>query len=346
MPSSAAPGTGVVDDSSPCARAIFNIEDLSVESERLGDSQPAMINILEDSSKEKARLQQTYRAVLNVLEDSWEERDRLHQTQQAILNILEDLEQERERIRQLNAELEDRVCRRTEELERANRNLGAFTYSVAHDLRSPLRAMSGFSRVLLEEYGERLDETGRGYAQRVYDATVRMARLIDDLLQLSRMSSAEVDRQRLDLSAIVRAIAADLQAQEPGRRAAFDVEDRIVAPVDGELFRTVLQNLLNNAWKFTAKREEARIQFGAIQAEADKTAFFVRDNGVGFDDAYADKLFEPFQRLHSGDEYPGTGIGLASACQVVERHGGSIWAEGKVDQGATFYVTIATGEYE
>jgi len=342
-------------------------EDLSLESDRLADSPPAMISILEGSSKENTRLQQTYRAVLNVLEDSWaernrlhqmqqavlnvledslEERDRLHQTQEAILNILEDLEQERKTIRQLNAELEDRVCRRTEELERSNRNLGAFTYSVAHDLRSPLRAMSGFSRVLLEGYGERLDETGREYAQRVCDATVRMARLIDDLLHLSRMSRAEVDRQRLDLSAIVRAIVADLEAQEPGRRAAFDVEDGIVAAVDGELFRTVLQNLLNNAWKFTAKREEARIQFGAIQAGAGKTAFFVRDNGVGFDDAYADKLFEPFQRLHSGDEYPGTGIGLASARQVVERHGGSIWAEGNVDQGATFYVTIATGEDE
>ena len=243
-------------------------------------------------------------------------------------------------VRALNTELETRVQQRTAELELANKNLEAFTYSVSHDLRAPLRGLSGFSEVLLEEYGELLGETGRGYAGRIQAASERMATLIDDLLQLSRVSRAGMNLGPVDLSAEFVAFAGELQSLEPGRRVRFVIQDGVWVTADRGLIRTVVQNLVGNAWKFTARRDDPTIEFGTTTADEAGVCCYVRDNGAGFDPAYVAKLFQPFQRLHTAQEFPGTGIGLASVQRIIERHGGRIWAEGAVDKGATFYFTL------
>ena len=241
----------------------------------------------------------------------------------------------------LNVELEARVEQRTADLERSNKSLEAFTYSVSHDLRAPLRALSGFSEALLEDYGDRLDETGRDYAERVVAASDRMARLIDDLLHLSRISRAQMHLEVVDLSVEVASIAAELQQREPDRHVRFDIQDSVKATADSLLIHTVLENLVENAWKFTAKRDDALIEFGTVPADDDAPlCCYVRDNGAGFDVAYVEKLFQPFQRLHSAREFAGTGIGLASVRRIVERHGGHIWADGAVDHGATISFTL------
>jgi PAS domain S-box-containing protein len=244
-------------------------------------------------------------------------------------------------VRELNAELETRVKQRTADLERANKNLVAFTYSVSHDLRAPLRGLSGFSELLLEEYGDRLDETGRGYAGRIQIASVRMATLIDDLLQLSRISRVETNFGSVDLSAQVASIASELQAREPDRQVRFTIQNGVWVTADRTLIRAAVQMLLENAWKFTARRDGATIEFATTMADDGGVCCYVRDNGAGFDPAYAGKLFQPFQRLHAATEFPGSGIGLASVQRIIERHGGRIWAEGAVDGGATFYFTLA-----
>ena len=247
-------------------------------------------------------------------------------------------------VRRLNAELETRVALRTAELERANKNLQAFAYSVSHDLRTPLRALSGFSEALVEDYGDRLDETGRGYAGSIKAASERMAALIDDLLLLSRVSRARMDLEPVDLSAEAAAIAAELHARDPGRAVRFTIEGGVRVIADRALIRAVLQNLLENAWKFTAHRDGAVIEFARTAAEDGTVCCYVRDNGAGFDPAYAGKLFQPFERLHNAAEFPGTGIGLASVARIIERHGGRTWADGAVGHGATFYFTLDTEE--
>jgi PAS domain S-box-containing protein len=236
------------------------------------------------------------------------------------------------------------LSRRAEDLERANRNLEMFTYSVSHDLRAPLRALSGFSAALLEEYREVLGEDGRGYAERIQAASDQMANLIDDMLQISRISRAEMDLHLLDLGAEVAGIAQQLQRDEPGRRVHVTIERPVQARADPALIRTVLQNLLDNAWKFTSGRDNALIEFGTTSTVDAQVCCYVRDNGAGFDPAYMDKLFTPFQRLHTTREFPGTGVGLASVRQIVERHGGLTWAEGAVGEGATFYFTLNAKE--
>jgi light-regulated signal transduction histidine kinase (bacteriophytochrome) len=276
-------------------------------------------------------------AVLNLLEDSNAERLRAEAAVKASLNVLEDLSEAQAQIKTLNEQ-------RTAELVVANKNLEAFTFSVAHDLRSPLRALSGYSEALIEDYGDRLDETGRWYAERILAATERMGALIDDLLNLSQVSRAELVLGPVDLSAEVADIADELQAREPKRRVRFTVQDGIWANVDRILIRTVLQNLVENAWKYTAKSDGATIEFGTAAAEDAMVCCFVRDNGAGFDPAFGSKLFQPFQRLHSVTEFPGTGIGLVSVRRIVERHGGRVWAEGAVGRGATFYFTLNAKE--
>jgi light-regulated signal transduction histidine kinase (bacteriophytochrome) len=200
--------------------------------------------------------------------------------------------------------------------------------------------MSGFSQALVEDYGELLDQTGRDYAANIQSASEQMATLIDDLLDLSRVARAEIQVGPVDLSAEVAAIIAELQARDPGREVCFAVQDGVRVVADRTLIRTVLQNLVENAWKFTARRDKAIIEFGTTSTDAPGVCCFVRDNGAGFDPDYADKLFQPFQRLHTVTDFPGTGIGLASAAGIIQRHHGRIWAQGAVGSGATFYFTL------
>jgi PAS domain S-box-containing protein len=234
---------------------------------------------------------------------------------------------------------------RMDDLVRANQNLETFTYSVSHDLRAPLRSLSGFSAALLEDCVDGLGEDGRDYVARIQGASDRMAALIEDLLHLSRLWRTEMrDVHPVDLSAEVARIAEDLRRGAPDRCVRFAIEDAVWVPADTVLIRSVLENLVGNAWKFTSRRDEALIQFGTTPTEDDGVCCFVRDNGAGFDSAYADKLFAPFERLHSAGEFPGTGVGLASVQQIVERHGGRAWAEGAVGKGATFYFTLNAKE--
>jgi light-regulated signal transduction histidine kinase (bacteriophytochrome) len=223
-------------------------------------------------------------------------------------------------------------------LAATNEELEAFCYSVAHDLRAPLRGIQGFSQALLEDYAAAVDGKGQNYLQRVAAAALRMSELIDDLLNLSRISRAPLSRTEVDLSALAREIVADLQ-QHHTHRVQWTIADGLHAHADARLLKIVLENLLGNAFKFTARSSAARAQFGRTEVDG-ATAFFVRDNGAGFDQAYAAKLFAPFQRLHAEKEFPGTGIGLATVQRVVRRHGGRAWANGTVDGGATFYFTL------
>jgi signal transduction histidine kinase len=243
-------------------------------------------------------------------------------------------------IRSLNANLEQQVQNRTIHLERANKNLEAFAYSIAHDLRTPLRGISGFAEALAEDYGDRLDETGREYAGRVQAGCARMATLLDNLLRLSQVTRAAMNLRDVDLSAEVTAICDQLRARDPGRQVRVTVQEGVLATADRALIRSALEDLLENAWKFTARRDGAAIEFATTPIGDAPTCCYVRDNGAGFDAAYAGKLFQPFQRLHHASEFPGTGIGLASVRCIIERHGGRTWAEGAVDGGATIYFTL------
>jgi PAS domain S-box-containing protein len=242
-------------------------------------------------------------------------------------------------LRKLAEELEERFAARTADLSAANEELEAFAYSVSHDLRAPLRGIDGFSQAVLEEYSDRLDETGRDYLIRLRSASQRMGHLIDDMLSLSRVSRVELGKEQVDLSAIATSLAVELQEREPGRQVEFVIKDGLVAHGDFRFLSIVLENLLSNAFKFTSTRAIARIEFGR-EAVDGEDAYFVRDDGVGFDMAYSDQLFVPFQRLHTEAEFPGSGIGLATIRRVVARHAGRVWANGELDRGATVYFTL------
>ncbi|HVV52813.1 MAG TPA: ATP-binding protein, partial [Polyangia bacterium] len=224
-------------------------------------------------------------------------------------------------------------------LTEANRELEAFSYSVSHDLRTPLRAIDGFSRILQSDYGAKLDDQGRRYLDRVRAGTQRMGELIDDLLGLARITRATVARERVDLGTISRRIVADLAARDPERQVEVAIGERLAIAADPRLVTVLLENLLGNAWKFSSKRPAARIEVGS-QVEAGETHYFVRDNGAGFNMEYAKKLFAPFQRLHAASEFQGTGIGLATVHRIVTRHGGRIWASSVLEEGATFFFTL------
>ena len=250
-----------------------------------------------------------------------------------------EVEQAHRQIRSLNQDLERRVAERTSQLEVANQELESFSYSVSHDLRSPLRGIDGFSQALEEDYGDKLDDTGRGHLARVRAAAQRMSELIDDLLKLSQIARAELHWKPVDLSALARTVSGELQRREPQRQVQWEIVDGLSAEGDPRLWRVALENLLGNAWKFTGKRLDAKIEFSRSQLDG-QTVFYVRDNGAGFDMAYAMNLFGAFQRLHTVAEFEGTGIGLATVQRIVNRHGGRVWAEGEVDNGATFYFTL------
>jgi signal transduction histidine kinase len=225
------------------------------------------------------------------------------------------------------------------DLEHKNRELESFSYAVSHDLRAPLRRIDSFTRAVLESQTERLDEPGRRFLSRIREASQHMSQLIDDVLHLSRVTRADLREQEVDLSSLASLILRRLQEGEPARAAEVKIRPGVVVTGDGQLLRIALENLLENAWKFTANQPAPRIEFGVTQVAGEPT-YFIRDNGAGFDMTYADRLFGPFQRLHPQDEFPGSGIGLATVQRIIHRHGGRVWAEGLVGQGATFQFTL------
>jgi light-regulated signal transduction histidine kinase (bacteriophytochrome) len=248
-------------------------------------------------------------------------------------------QQAEQRIQELNQGLRQTII----ELRAVNRELEAFSYSVSHDLRAPLRSIDGFSQALLEDCQEQLDTLGQDYLRRIRAASQRMGHLIDDLLTLSRVTRSDMNRETVDLSRLASQICTELQMRQPDRPVEFEVQPGLVVEGDRNLLQVVLENLLNNAWKFTSHHTQAKIQFGKVE-DSPIPVYYVRDDGAGFDMAYSDKLFSPFQRLHSMTDFPGNGIGLATVQRIVRRHGGRAWAEGAIEQGATFYFTLQDEE--
>lgn len=312
--------------------------DFAVHAAPLRDDQGGVMRILSlsiditDRKHSDAQLNRAQEELERLLQES-------ELSRRALLSVVEDQKRTEEKIRQLNQELEERVRERTAQYEAANRELESFAYSVSHDLRAPLRAMDGFSEALLEEYQAQLDDQARHYLRRIREASQRMGQLIEDLLNLSRVTRREMTRKPVDLSQMAREIAAELHSQQPTRRVEWEVAPDLIVEADPNLMKIALENLLSNAFKFTARREEARIDVGVVEKGGEKI-YYIRDNGIGFDMTYAGKLFTPFQRLHSLQDFPGTGVGLATVQRIIQRHGGRIWPEAEPGVGATFYFTL------
>ena len=234
---------------------------------------------------------------------------------------------------------EEELKRYTSELEAANKELESFAYSISHDLRTPLRTLDGFSEMVIMDYGDKLDETGKDHLNRIRKASQRMSQLTEDILKLSRITRAEMHRDEVNLSEVAKSIADELKAAQPDRQAEFIVAPGITVNGDKALLQILLRNLLENSWKYTGKCLNAKIEVGMV-SQKEQRVYFIKDNGIGFDMKYYDKLFQPFQRLHTSKEYPGTGIGLATAQRVIRRHGGQIRAESEIGKGTIFYFTL------
>jgi len=271
-------------------------------------------------------LEEANRAMMNILEDLNDERKNSNEAQRALMNMLEDIESERIKAEQANALLES-----------TNKELEAFSYSVSHDLRAPLRAISGFSQAVIEDYAPKLDDEGKRYLGLIQENAHRMGQLIDDLLTFSRLGRQQMTKQKIDIEALAKSVFEELCAQELGRKIKFTVYPSPQVYGDNSMIRQVLMNLLSNAIKFTSPKEEAFIEFGYLPK---LEAYYIKDNGVGFDMQYVSKLFGVFQRLHSASEFEGTGVGLALVYRIITRHGGRVWADGAIDHGATFYFTL------
>jgi len=312
-------------------QATFNIlEDMHGERSKLDRTQTALLNILDDAEGERSKLDKVQRALLNILDDVEMERTKLDGTQRALINILEDVEVERTQAEQA-----------TVLLEGANKELESFSYSVSHDLRAPLRAIAGFSEAILEDYAPRIDDEGKKYLRLIEENARSMKQLIDDLLQFSRLGRREIVKTEVDLKELALELFKQLTLDESERNIEFKAYDAESAYGDESMLRQVLINLFSNAIKFSRPRTKAIIEFGYQPKEG---AYYVKDNGVGFDMRYASNLFGVFQRLHAVTEFEGTGVGLALVHRIITRHGGHIWAEAKVNQGATFFFTLPEKE--
>lgn len=315
----------------------------------------AILNILDDFSEEKTRMGDAQKAILNILGDFSEEKERLADIQKAILNVLEDLGIERDKADHINREMAAEIAERKrveqlleaqrQELEDSNKELEAFSYSVSHDLRAPLRAIDGYGRILIEDYEDRFDTEGRRVLGVISSETQRMGRLVDDLLAFSRLGRQKLQRSDIDMTALAQDVFEELSAQAPERALQLELNQLPVARGDRAMIRVALSNLLSNAVKFTRNEDPAVIEIGS-GLEDGQTVYFVKDNGVGFDMQYAQKLFGVFQRLHSTEEFEGTGVGLALVQRVIHRHGGRVWAEGIVNEGATFSFSLPNTEEE
>ena len=305
---------------------------LNQRQQALEEFQRATLNILEDFEAERRNFQLVQKATLNMLEDMCEDQRKLADTQRALMNMLEDIELERTEVKHAKSLLET-----------LNNELEAFSYSVSHDLRAPLRAISGFAEAVVEDYSPRLDDEGKRYLALIEDNAHRMGRLIDDLLSFSRLGRQQMTESLIDMTALAQGVFDGLAGVTPERQIAIRIGS--VPPARGDilLIRQVLVNLLSNAIKFSRPDAQTSIEFGYLP-DSGGGAYYVKDNGVGFDMRYVDKLFGVFQRLHSVTEFEGTGVGLALVQRIITRHGGRVWAEGTVDQGAIFYFTLPIGE--
>lgn len=302
----------------------FPVE-VSLSPMTLDDGELLVMSAIRDITEQK-RIEAEIKAMNENLEGLVQER-----TQE-----LEDLSRE---LQEMNANLEQRVTRRTMELEAINKELEAFSYSVSHDLRAPLRSIDGFSNKILKDYGDKFDSQAKDYFNRIMNASRKMGTLIDDLLHLARLSRIEMRIEPANMSEMAEVILHELKESNPGRHVEIHIQDNMIVEADRNLVQIALQNLLGNAWKYSKNQENTKIEFGSFH-ENNETIYYIRDNGAGFDMKYADKLFGAFQRLHSAAEFEGTGIGLATVQRIIRRHHGNIWAESQPGQGTTFYFTL------
>jgi signal transduction histidine kinase len=327
--------------------AVFNIlQDFSDEKSGLEETQSATLNLLEDFDAEGSKLEEMQHAVFNILQDFSDEKSGLEETQSATLNLLEDFDAERTKAENISRELREsvkllRVAK--EAAEASNRELEAFTYSVSHDLRAPLRHISGFSKLLTEEYGSTLTPEAQHHLQRIQEGTQRMGHLVDDLLNLGRVGRQGLRLQATNLKKLVEDVISESVPDTEKRLVEWKIDDLPFVECDPSLLKQVFQNLLSNAVKFTGPRDRAIIEIGQKDQEGTPVVF-VRDNGVGFNMKYSDKLFGVFQRLHRSEDFEGTGVGLATVQRIIQKHGGRIWAEAELDKGASFYFTLGASE--
>jgi len=314
-------------------RAMLNIlEDFDQEKAKLGHLQQATMNLLEDFAEEKQAFQLVHKATLNLLEDVNEDRSKLDDTRRALMNMLEDIEVERLKAEQAKALLEV-----------VNKELEAFSYSVSHDLRAPLRAISGFAEAVVEDCSDRLDDEGKRYLGLIQQNVQRMGQLVDDLLAFSRLGRQQMMATRIDMRALAGEVFDELVSQAAGRKIELIIGEVPRAQGDQAMLRQVLMNLLSNALKFTAPRKTASIRFD-YAPDVEAGAYYIEDNGVGFEMQYVGKLFGVFQRLHSAADFEGTGVGLALVHRIITRHGGRVWAKGEPGKGAVFYFTLPNAE--
>lgn len=325
-----------------------NSEIDATRSPTLDENQLALMNILEDVSADKALMEQMQKAMLNILEDSTAEKSLLEDMQKALVNILDDYAEEIARIERMNRELaeardnlEQRVLARTRELKQSNEELESFSYSVSHDLRAPLRAITGFSGLLMEEYRDTLGEDGCDLLDKVVRNAKKMSELIDDILAFSRLGRQELKRRPLRMTDLFQTAFEELQAGQSESPVTFDLDPVDEAVADQTMVWQLLINLLSNALKYSAPKDSPHVAVSGFNSD-EGYVYVVRDNGVGFDEAYAHKLFGVFERLHSAHEFDGTGVGLAIADRIAKAHGGRIWAESTLGEGSTFYFTLGS----